>query len=265
VASRTRTSKAQDTPPADGYKTNNNSALDEASLFVAGRLADQLGVFAQLTYDGIGKSTALDQLDQLDLRFAHATDWAGSDLVLGLFLNNNPGVQDPFNTMPVWGFPYLGSALGFGGAETATLLNGGLEHCVLGLSGYAFWNNRLYAELGSYRSLSPAAQCKLGLDRTQDPGRLAGNTYWRLAWFSDRKRDAWSVGVFGFNATLQPDRAANTPRDRYRDVGVDAQYQFLGTREHVATVQASYVHERQTREHSAMRPRPPSKRPMALQ
>jgi hypothetical protein len=137
--------------------------------------------------------------------------------------------------------------LGFSGPETATLLNGGLEQRVMGLSGYAFWNNHLYAELGSYRSLSPAAQGKLGLDRTQDPGRLAGNAYWRLAWFSDRKRDAWSVGLFGFSAALQPDRASGTPRDRYRDVGVDAQYQFLGTREHVATVQASYVHERQTR------------------
>jgi hypothetical protein len=246
VASYTRTSKDQDAAPADGYKTNSNSALDEASLFLAGRLTDKIGTFVQLTYDGIGKTTALDQMD---LRFAHAIEWNGKDLVLGLSLNNNPGVQDPFNTLPVWGFPYTGSALGYGSAEIGALVNGGLEQRVLGLSGYAFWDNHLYAELGSYRTLSPTLQARLGQDRAGDPGRLGGgNAYWRLAWFDDRKRDAWSVGVFGFDASVQPDRSAGTPSNRYRDIGIDAQYQFLGTREHVATVQGSIVRERQTRD-----------------
>ena len=245
VASHTRTAKDQDAPPADGYKVNNNSALDEVSVFLAGKLASQIGSFTQLTYDGISKTVALDQMD---LRFAHPMEVNGKDLVLGLSLNNNPSVQDPFNTLPVWGFPYNGSALGFGGAETGTLLNGALEQRVLGLSGYAFWDNHLYAELGSYRALSPTAQARLGQDRAGDPGRLGGsNVYWRFAWFEDRKRDAWSVGVFGFNASIQPDRSSGTPRNRYGDVGVDAQYQFLGTRLHVATVQASYIHEKQTR------------------
>jgi len=245
VASHTRVSKNLDEVPADGYKVNNNTALDEASLFVAGKLADQLGSFMQVTYDGIGKTVALDQMD---LRFAHAMELSGKDLVLGLSLNNNPGVQDPFNTLPVWGFPYTGSALGYGGAESGTLLNGGLEQRVLGLSGYAFWDNHLYAELGSYRSLSPTLQARLGQDRAEDPGRVGGsNIYWRLAWFEDHKRDAWSAGLFGFNAAVQPDRTGGTPRNRSNDIGVDAQYQFLGTREHVATVQGSYVHERQTR------------------
>jgi hypothetical protein len=246
VASFTRTGKAQDAPPADGYKTNNNAALDEASLFVAGKLADQIGSFMQVTYDGIGKSVALDQMD---MRFAHATELRGQDLVLGLSLHNNPGVQDPFNTLPVWSFPYTGSALGYGGVETGTLINGALEQRVLGLSGYAFWNNHLYAELGSYRSLSTAMQSKFGLDPAEDPGRLgAGNAYWRLAWFEDHKRDAWSVGLFGWNAALAPDRTPGTPSNRFSDLGVDAQYQFLGTREHVVTVQGSFVREHQTRD-----------------
>jgi hypothetical protein len=246
VASFTRTGKAQDAAPADGYKANNNAALDEASLFLAGKLADKVGAFMQVTYDGIGKTVALDQMD---LRFVHATEVRGKDLVLGLSLNNNPGVQDPFNTMPVWGFPYTGSALGFGGVESGTLLNGGLEQRVLGLSGYGFWDNHLYAELGTYRALSPTAQGKLGLDKAGDPGRVGkGNAYWRLAWFDDRKRDAWSVGLFGFDAAVQPDRSADTPRNRFNDVGIDAQYQFLGTREHVVTLQGSFLREHQRRD-----------------
>lgn len=244
VASTTHTGKAQDAPPADGYKTNNNTALDEASLFIAGKLADHLGAFMQITYDGIGKSTALDQMD---LRFAHATDYQGKDLVLGLSLNNNPGVQDPFNTLPVWGFPYTGSALGFGGVETGTLINGALEQHVLGLSGYAFYDNSWYGELGTYRAVSRTLQTKFGLGTADDPGSLGNSTaYWRLGYFKDNKSSAWSAGVFGFNGSISPDRS-NGPVNRYGDIGVDGQYQLLGTREHVFTLQGSYVHERQNR------------------
>ena len=246
VASFNRTSKAQAEAPAPGYKTNNNFALDEASLFIAGKLADQLGSFIQVTHDGIGKSTSLDQMD---IRFAHATELNGQDLVLGLSLNNNPGVQDPFNTLPVWGFPYTGSGLGFGGVESGTLINGGLEQRVLGLSAYAFLDNRWYAELGTYRSLSPAMQGKIGLDRAEDPGSLGGNNlYWRLAAFQDQKKQAWSAGLFGFSGSVRPNRLSSEPVNRYVDVGVDGSYQFLGTREHIVTVQGSYTHERQTRD-----------------
>ncbi|WP_028312810.1 hypothetical protein [Derxia gummosa] len=245
VGSYTRTGKDQD-PPPDGGKANNNLALDEASVFLAGRLADQFGAFVQVTYDGIGKTTALDQAD---LRFVKDTQLGGRDLLLGLSLNNNPGVQDPFATLPVWRFPYTSSALGFGGVDAASLLNGGVEGRVLGLSGYGFWDDHLYAELGTYRSLSPAMQTKFGLGSADDPGRLGhGTTYWRLAWFDDRKRDAWSAGVYGFNSLIRPDRQLASPGNRYNDLGADAQYQYLGTREHVWTVQGSYLHEKQRRD-----------------
>jgi hypothetical protein len=39
------------------------------------------------------------------------TDLFGKETIFGLSLNNNPGVQDPFNTMPAWSFPYLGSGM----------------------------------------------------------------------------------------------------------------------------------------------------------
>jgi hypothetical protein len=244
VASFTRTGKAQDAPPADGYKTNNNTALDEASLFIAGKLADQLGAFVQVTYDGIAKKTAIDQAD---VRFAHATNWNGKDLVLGVSVNNNPGLQDPFNSSPVWSFPFVTSALGFSGAETGTLINGGLEQHVIGASAYGFFDNHWYAELGTYKTLSPRGQSLLGLGRDEDPGRMPGSAYWRFAYFNDRKRDNWSLGLFGLSAGLQPDRSPGAASNRYQDVGVDGQYQFLGTREHIFTLQGSYIRERQRR------------------
>jgi hypothetical protein len=246
VGSFTRTRKAQDEPPADGYKTNNNAALDEASLFIAGRLADQLGAFVQITYDGIEKSTALDHMD---LRFAHAMSWQGKDLVLGVSLNNNPTVQDPFNSTPVWSFPFTASALGFSGAPAATLINGGLEHRVLGASGYAFFDNSWYGELGTYRTLSRTLQVRTGQGSADDPGALgSGTAYWRLAYFKDLKDSAFHAGLFGMNAALRPDRLAGSPSNRFTDVGIDGEYQWLGTREHIVTLQGSHVRERQRRD-----------------
>lgn len=243
VGAYTRTDKAQDESPADHTHRNNNVTLDEASLFLAGRLADNLGAFVQLTYDGVEQATALDHAD---VRYARTFDIAGKDTVFGVSVNNNPGVQDPFNTMTVWGFPYTGPAVGFGGGDAATLINGGLEHRVLGASAYAFWDNHLYAELGTYRALSPAVQSRTGQGRADDMGKLGGNTaYWRLAWMEDLRKQVFQAGVFGFKTNVQPDRQGG-PSNKYDDLGVDASYQFLGTRKHIGTLYTSYIRERQS-------------------
>lgn len=245
VGAITHTAKEQPDPPADHTHRNNNVTLEEASLFLAGRLSDKAGAFVQATYDGIEQRSSLDHAD---VRVAQTFDLGGKEAVLGISVNNNPGVQDPFNTLPTWGFPYTGPAVGFGGGDAATLFNGGLEHRVLGASAYAFLDNALYAELGTYRSLSPAVQSRLGQGRDEDIGRLGGGTaYWRLAWMQDWKRQNFSAGLFGFNADVQPDRLTGAPSNKYRDLGVDASYQFLGTREHVATLYTSFIRERQTR------------------
>ncbi|MBS0554717.1 MAG: cytochrome C, partial [Proteobacteria bacterium] len=245
VAAFTRTEKDQAEPPADHTHRNNNLTLDEASVFLAGRLSDKLGAFVQATYDGVEQRSSLDHAD---VRLAHTLELAGREAVLGLSVNNNPGVQDPFNTLPTWGFPYIGSAVGFTGGNAATMFNGGLEHRVLGASAYAFIDNSLYAELGTYRALSPSVQSRTGQGRGEDMGRLGGGTaYWRLAWLQDWKRQNFSAGLFGFNTDIQPDRLSGGPTNRYRDLGVDASYQFLGTREHVGTLYTSFIRERQTR------------------
>ena len=236
VASGTHTRKDQE--PVPHVSANNNVRMDEASVFFAGRVTDSIGGFAQLTYDGIAHSTALDHVD---LRFARSVTLGGRDTTLGLSVNNNPTVQDPFNTLPAWRAPYIASAVAPGTGDAASLINGGLEHRVMGVSAYASYNDNLYGELGTYTSLSPSTQRNLGLDR--DYQKLGGNAYWRLAWMQDFKSHAYHVGVFGWNADVLPDRTAGGPKNRYRDLGVDAGYQFLGTREHMATLSGSYVRE----------------------
>jgi hypothetical protein len=244
VGAYTHTEKDQAEPPTAHTNRNNNVTLDETSVFVAGRLSDNVGAFVQATYDGVEQRSALDQMD---LRAVHNLELAGKDTILGLSVNNNPGVQDAFNTMPVWGFPYVTSPVGFSSGDAATLINGGLEQRVTGVSAYAFWDNSLYAEIGTYRALSQTAQSKLGEGRADDMGRLGGNTaYWRLAWMQDMKKQAFQAGVFGLHTDIQPDHLSSGPTNKYDDVGIDASYQFLGTRQHVGTLYTSYIREKQT-------------------
>ena len=238
-ASWTHTSKDQSDPPPH-YGSNNNGTLDEASIFLAGKLADHLGAFVQTTYSGVDRKTSLDNTD---IRYARTLTIGGKDTTVGVSLNNNPGIQDPFNTLPAWGFPYASSDLAPTPAA-APLINDGLGGHVAGLSAYGLWNDSIYAEVGTYRTLSASAQNRIGID---DESVLSSPaTYWRVGFLNDIRKQNWSVGLFGLNAALQPDRSGG-PSDKYNDIGVDASYQFLGTRQHIGTVNARYTHERQTR------------------
>ncbi len=239
VASFSKT-KANQTPAPDNLKENNNFKIDQASIFYAGKITDNIGAFVQVTHNGVDHSTSLDELD---VRYARTLELGGKDVIAGVSVNNNPGVQDPFNTLPVWSFPFTSSPAGFGTGPASTLINDGLGVAgrVIGTSAYALFDKSIYAELGTYKSMSPRGQYLLGLG--EDQQRLGGNTYWRLAWMKDQKSQAFHVGLFGWKASVEPDRTVSAPKDNYRDLGIDASYQFLGTREHVATVNFSHVKE----------------------
>src|SRR6266566_9385429 len=63
VASIVQTQKDQPSPPAPHFATNDNVALDQASIFVAGGFGAHFGGFSQFTYNGVDRSFAWDQLD----------------------------------------------------------------------------------------------------------------------------------------------------------------------------------------------------------
>jgi len=198
----------------------------------------------QSTYSGVDRKWALDQVD---IRYARSLTVSGRDVVAGLSLNTNPTLTDPFNAQGQWRFPYTASDFGFGLGPTPLLEN--LGGTVLGLNAYAWVDKHVYAEVGLYNTLSPRA---LSAVNASDGGKFKGlGSYWRLAYANDRKRDNYSVGLIGFNAGLQPDRTQPGTADRYSDIGVDAAYQYLGNRQHIFTVNASLVHERQKLNYSA--------------
>lgn len=240
VASYNHTAKDQAGGAAPGYGPNDNFGLDQLSFFLAGG-AGHFGAFVQTTYDGVAKAWSWDNLD---LRAVTKATVAGVNAVFGLSFNNSPTVQDAFNTLPAWGYPYTFSAL----APTpgASPMIGNLAQTTLGITGYAWIDNRFYVELGGYQSPSSSFLIHAGADPTS-PGSIRGTApYARLAWQKTWPNQNLEIGAFFFDASIYPglDRSTGTT-DRYTDVGVDASYQLYASHNDVVTVNGRYTHEHQ--------------------
>jgi hypothetical protein len=243
VASYLRTQQSPPEPPAPGYSHNDNVTLDQASLFLAGGLGSHFGGFAQLTYDGVGKAWAWDNLD---LRLVGSRQIGGATVVFGASLNNNPTIVDAWNTLPGWGFPYTDSALAPSPAA-APLLAGALAQETIGLTAYAWINSELYLEGGAYATPSASALHHLGADPFS-PGAFDGAApYGRIAVQKTFGAKTVEIGVFGMRASIFPgrDRSAGAS-DIYRDIGVDASFYTTLASGDVVTVNARYLSERET-------------------
>lgn len=243
VFSWVNTAKDQQAPPADHYGLNNNGGLDEASLFLAGGYGKHFGSFAQVTFDGVGRGIAWDNMD---LRAVEQTELYGKDLVLGLSVNNNPGIQDPFNTLAAWGFPYTDSDL-MPGPDASPIMQGGLEMSVLGANAYAWWDDSVYAEAGVYWMPGHGFFQAVGQDPSDAGGILDGAApYFRLAYNKDYGDQNWEVGVFGMFPSMYPGNIRSTgTSDHYSDYGVDGSYQFMGDGSNIYTLNTRYTHEEQ--------------------
>lgn len=242
VASYVHTAKDQDSPPAPHYSTNDNATVDQVSLFVAGGIGDHFGGFTQWTYDGVGRAFAWDNVD---LRATTHETLDGNDILLGVNLNNSPGVQEVWNTLAAWGYPYTGSDLA-PGPDAGTVIDGALAQGALGASVYAYWNSTIYAEAGLYWTPSRHFLSTMGVD-IADAGLIHGAApYLRLAYQKDYGDQNFEVGAYGLFSDIYPgaDKSAGTT-DNYRDIGVDASYQFMGDGSDIYTINSRYTHETQ--------------------
>ncbi|HVJ53293.1 MAG TPA: hypothetical protein VM689_12575 [Aliidongia sp.] len=225
---------------APHFGPNDNFAVDQTSVFFGGRIAPNLGAFAQVTYDGIGRTFSWDNTDIRYARTAHLFD---AETVLGVSLNNNPTVQDVWNTTPAWSFPFVSSNLAPSPAA-ATMIEGGFAQQVVGATAYAYWNRLVYLEMGVYGSLSPKTQSILGVNSASNNVIEGAAPYWRLALQNEWDRNSLEAGLFGMTARVEPQRVTGLGTDRLTDVGIDAQYQFLADEDSVS-VQASAIFENQ--------------------
>ena len=240
LSSFTNTSKAQ-VPPPDRFNSNNNFALDQASIFYGGRITDKVGAMVQGTYDGIADALALDNTD---IRFADQGTLFDKDIVYGLTVNNNPTVQDLWNTTPAWGYPFVGSGL----APTpvaAPLIDGGVAGQVVGASAYTMWNNLLYLEFGGYFEQPYNMQQSLGEAPAGEQEINGFAPYWRATLQKQFGYNYLSLGTYGLVADVYPGRVDTNGTDRYTDLGFDASYQYIATDDNIFTADVNYIHENQ--------------------
>ena len=253
----THTEKAQ--PAADvpsGFSNNDNFSLNQMSFFYAGRLfgpyADRLvgkslasilnhiGVFAQGTWDGVANQWSWDNME---IRAAKGLTVADTNVVLGVYANNNPTLQDLWNTSPAWSFPFSGSNLA-PAPVAAPLLAGGLAQQVVGFGGYGMFNNLLYLEVGAYKTLSGHAQKSLGVDPTGEAQIDDLAPYWRVALEKNWSVHSLEIGTVGLSAPTFPGRDRSAGHDFLTDVGVDLQYQYFSAL-HDVTLLTNWMHETQ--------------------
>jgi hypothetical protein len=155
-------------------------------------------------------------------------------------------VQDPWNSTPAWGYPFVQTNLAnTPGAKT--LIDQGFAAQVLGLGAYTFINDQLYLEVAGYQTLNPGALNSLGVSplNTQPINGIA--PYFRAAYEKQWGRHILEIGTFGFFAETGLSIANFVPgvgTNRFTDIGFDSQYQYQGDGYWV-TVRATYLHEKQ--------------------
>jgi hypothetical protein len=235
------------------YPKSGTPAVEGGSLFTGGKVTDNVGGFVQWTYNNLvqnpdGSFAGHSSIDNVDLRVTHQLSVRDVQMLVGLTLNNAPMVQDVFNSSPAWAYPYQSPKVaseGFG--PLSTFIEA--QPRIAGLSAYSFIDNFLYLEMGAYRTADGIFSI-LRAGTTPNPltdrVTLKGyNPYWRLTATKNFDHgQSLTVGAFGLNAQQYPDYTMTQgPADRLRDLGVDAQYQFLGGGDWAATAHAYRIRE----------------------
>lgn len=201
--------------------TQNNSAgfPQQLSLFLAGGYASHFGGLAQITYR---HSDDKFSMDNTDLRYANQGKIGGKDLNYGITVNNNPSVEDLWNSTPAWGFPWISSEAGVS-PLAGPIIQGALGQDVAGAGAFSMWNNHLYTDVTVYRSEhAGAAPPVTGVGSAYNISGVA--PYWRAAWQQNWGSNYLEFGTFGIFMNSFPG-AVTGPEDRYVDPSLDFQYE----------------------------------------
>ncbi len=250
------TGKSDD--PSTDFQKDGSPIFASGSIFLAGKVTENIGVFAQNTYDNYasqaveadgspGRFKGHSQVDNIDIRYADRFIDANRDLIVGVSFNNNPSISDPWNVAPAW-MQYVPGASPtshqfFDGAYPGYGAGGNLA----GLTAYAWWNKTVYAEVGAYRTANQALSFMSAGIANADTTHLAGtNPYWRLAYTREWGPHNIMVGTSGMVAHVHDDPTDTTDpnnRSRFRNVGLDSQYQYL-LDPHALTAQLAYMRQK---------------------
>jgi hypothetical protein len=232
-------------------QTSTTGFPQQLSLFYAGKIAPHVGAFVQLTY---ANDSGTFGIDNTDVRFANSVMLdQKSNLIYGISVNNNPTVQDLWNSTPAWGFPYEGSNATVS-PLAATEIDGTLAQDVAGISVYVMWNEALYGEAGVYHSAkqgvtNPITGGAGPLDGTVSNVISGAAPYGRVAYEYQWQRHDIEVGLYGATFKLYPGGGApgtpaslSGPVNEFRDLAEDFQYEFIGD-QHLFSLNGTRIHE----------------------
>jgi hypothetical protein len=229
--------------PQPGTQNGNFQFPQDVSLFLAGAWTSHVGSFVQVTYD-----SQSDQFswDNTDIRYAnHGGKLWGKPITYGITLNNNPSVEDLWNTTPAWGYPYVGSNVA-PGPSAGAIINGALAQDVAGVGGYTMWNEHWYLAGTMYRSEH------LGGTQPNSGAGFGYNIrgiapYWRAAWQTSAGNNYLEIGTYGMHVKSTPS-AITGLMDSYTDWAADFEYdrtipQFKND---VVSFRGTYIRENST-------------------
>jgi len=249
------TSKSDD-PGAD-FQKQDSPILATGSVFVAGKVTDNMGAFVQATYDNYASQSANGSFaghfsaDNMDFRYAEHFIDVGRDLIFGVSVNNNPSVSDPWNTAAAWmQYVPVPSPTAYQFVDGAAPFPGyGAGGNIAGITFYGFWNKTLYVEVGTYRSATGPLSFMSFNIRYADTTHLSGNNnpYWRVALSHEWGASNIMVGTSGMIAHVYDggsDISDPGNLGRFRNTGIDAQYQYL-LDPHTVTAQFAFMRQRQ--------------------
>ena len=213
----------------------------DISLFLAGAWTSHVGSFLQTTYNPQKDHFTSDNTD---IRYANKTTLGSKEFVYGLDLNNNPTVEDLWNTTPAWGFPWVASDWAPTPAA-APIIQGHLAQDAAGFGAFGMWDNHLYLDVAGYRSEH------IGGPQPNPGGSLNIRglaPYWRLAWQQLTGKTQFEFGTYGIQLRSTPNAitgpaGASLPRNSYTDWAVDTQIDQTMFRKDVLSFRATYIRE----------------------
>jgi hypothetical protein len=237
--------------------------LAQWSLFYGGRITENIGMFGQYSSGAFPISQADGTLtgaeDNTEIRWVHRFSTGSTledDSVVGLDVNNNLTMQDVWNSVPAWRFPWFPyNQVGFVPAASPAI-DGLFGQRAVGFGAYAWIRKTWYAELSLYRKPwgpfswfvnGAGNNSTLNNSATAPSDVMDGlNPYYRFAYSKDWDYSSFEVGLFGLHAKTfyDPYLIDSAQVLTYNDIGVDAQYQFNRNEPYIYAVSGSFIHEK---------------------
>lgn len=223
-----------------GTRNSNTELPQQVNLWFAGKLSEHIGSYTQMTYNVQANHFSFDNSDFF--RYARQTKLAGKDLNWGIDGNNNPTFEDLWQSTPAYGFPWAAPDAVVS-PVAATLIDGTLGGDVVGLGGYAMWNNHLYGDVTLYRTQHiGGSQPATGVGFAHNIKNVA--PYWRFAWQGSKGDNFLEFGTYGIHANSHPG-AVSGPTDNFTDTAVDMTYERKLWKGDLLTVHSTFIYEKQ--------------------